>query len=79
MRKVLTNFENYSQSAQPVGKPDQPVIRFCFPEQQLGHFALFGSVLTDPELESSMRNVLKKFEIFSQPVQPVGELDQPVH
>ena len=27
----------------------------------------------------SVRNVLKKFEIFSQSAQLVGELDQPVH
>ena len=27
----------------------------------------------------SVRNVMKNFENFSQLVQPVGELDQPVH
>ena len=49
-------------------------IRFYFQEQQLGYFALFGSVLTHLELESytvaffwvpySVRNVLTKFDIF---------------
>ena len=52
VRKVLKNFENCSQPAQPVGKPDHQFIRLCFSEQQLGHFSLFGSVLTHPELES---------------------------
>ena len=26
-----------------------------------------------------VRNILKNFEICSQPAQPVGELDQPIH
>ena len=25
VRKIMTNFENYSQPDEPVGKPDQPV------------------------------------------------------
>ena len=63
-------------------------IRLCFLEQQLGHFALFGSVNSFRVgiiqccffwVPYYVRNVLKKFEICSQPAQPVGELDQPVH
>ena len=50
---------------------------------------MFGSVLTHPELESytvtlfwvpySVRNVLTKFDIFSQSDRPIGKLNQPLH
>ena len=58
-------------------------IRLCFWEQELGNFALFGLVLTIRSqnhtlllflVPYSMRNVLKKIEICSQPAQLVGEL-----
>ena len=54
----------------------------------LGHWALFGSVLTHSKLESYtvafffffiphfVRNVLTKFDIFSQSARPVGKLNQ---
>ena len=61
-------------------------IRFCFQEQQLEYFALFGPVPTHLELESytvaffwvpySLRNVLKKLYIFSQSARLVGKLNQ---
>ena len=55
----------------------------------LGHYALFGPVLTHSESELytiyffwipySVRNVLENFENCSQSAQPVGEPNQPVH
>ena len=36
MRKVLKIFENFSQPAVPVKKPDQPVHWLSFPKQLLG-------------------------------------------
>ena len=30
-------------------------------------------------IPDSMRKILKNFENFSQPAEPVGELDKPVH
>ena len=51
MRKIIKNFENFSQPAGLVGQPDQSVIKLCFPKQHLGHLALFVSILTRSESE----------------------------
>ena len=44
-------FEFFSQSAGPVGIPNQPVHWFSFLERQFGYFALFVLVLGHLKLE----------------------------
>ena len=86
MRRILKKFENFSQPAESVEKPDQPVHQVlffgttvrvlgvvCISSQPFGVeivLRLFFWIL-----ESLMKN-LKIFENFSQ---PVGKPDQSVH
>ena len=44
-------FEIFSQPDGPVGKPNQPVHWFSFPERQFGYFSLFVLVLGHLKLE----------------------------
>ena len=48
----LKNFINFLNRLDGLGNRIIRFIRFCFQEQQLGYFALFGSVLTHSKLES---------------------------
>ena len=90
MRKVLTNFESISQSAELVGKPDHPVhiIQFagtvvwvlclvCVGSQSFG--VGFVLRLFFFWISNSLRKVLKNFEILSQPYELVGKPNHPFH
>ena len=90
IRNVLKFLRTFLKWINRLGNQISRFIRFCFQEQHLRSFSLFGSVLTHPELESyiivffflvpySLRNVLTKFDIFSQLAQPVEKLNQPFH
>ena len=52
MRKIMTILRTSINRMNQLGNRIISFIRTCFPEQQLGHFAFFGSVLTHLESES---------------------------
>ena len=89
MIKVLTNFENCSQPAQLVRKPDQLVHEVQFSRTTVRALCLvwIGSRSSEMRINhrlfcwisDSVSKVLKIFEIFSQPYGPVGKPNQPVH
>ena len=89
MRKVLKNFEIFSQSAGPVGKPNQPVhwVQFVGTVVWVLCFVCFGSwsfrvriaLRLSCWIPDSMRKVLTSFEIFSLPSGLVGKQNQPIH
>ena len=85
----MTNFENFSQPDEPVGKPNHPVhyVQFfeiavlvlcfvCVDSHTFGVGIEFRLVFWIPD---SVRKVMKFFENFSQPDEPVEKLDQPDH
>ena len=51
LRKVLTNFKTSLNRLDRLGNRISWFMKFSFLEQQLGHFALFGSVLSHSESE----------------------------
>ena len=83
MKKVLTNFENCSQPAQLIRKPDQLVHKVQFSRTAVRALCLvlIGSRSSELRINhrlfcwipNSVRKVLKSFEIFSQPAGPVGK------
>ena len=89
MRKVLTSFEIFSQLAGPIGKPNQPIHWVLFSKTTVWVLCLVcvGSwsfrvgiaLCFFCWIPDSLRNILKKFENFSQFHELVGKLNQPVH
>ena len=82
-------FENFSQLAQLVRKPDQLVHEVQFSRTIVRELCLvwIGSHSSELRINhrlffwilDSVRKVLTSFEIFSQPDGPVGKLNQPVN
>ena len=85
----MKSFEIYSQPARPVGKPDQlvhwvlfagtAIWVFCFVCVGSWSFRVGIALRLFCWIPNSMRKVLKSFEIFSQPAEPVGKPNQPLH
>ena len=89
VRKVLASFEIFSQPAGPVGKSNQPVHWVQFSETIVWvlFFVYIGSwsfrvgiaIRLSCWIPDFVKKVLKIFEIFSQPDEPVGKSNQPLH
>ena len=85
----MKKFQNYSQSAEPIRKLDQPVHKALFFGTTV---RVLGIVCVSSQsfkvrivlhlffwIPDSMRKILQNFENFSQSDGPVRKLDQPVH
>ena len=88
MKRILTNFENFSQPVGLVGKPDQPVHYVLFSGTTVRVLGIVcissqpfrvGIVLLFFLISNALRNNLTNFENCSRPAEPVGKSDQPVH